>query len=245
LIETGSHERLGNFSYSAPEQRKRGGIVDHRADIFALGLILNEMFTGHVPQGSGYTQIGAVNQEYSYLDTLVEKMIRQQPHERLQSIRQVKETLISLGHRFIEFQRLDALKKEVVSETDLIDPIVLDPIRPIQKLDYAGEILSLRLNQKMNEKWEKCFRARATAYNTNFHQGMINFSGDIAYLRVNEYHAPLAYNMFKQFCESANDEYLKVVTEEHREELNRQKGELFAARVRQEQKMRVLGNIPL
>lgn len=40
LVETKLAERLANFHYAAPEQRRPGGLVDHRADIYALGLIL-------------------------------------------------------------------------------------------------------------------------------------------------------------------------------------------------------------
>lgn len=49
-VATKAGERLANLSYSAPEQRTRGAKVDQRADIYALGLILNEMFTGGRPR---------------------------------------------------------------------------------------------------------------------------------------------------------------------------------------------------
>jgi serine/threonine protein kinase len=48
-IETGPSQRLANFQYAAPEQRTVGGDVQATADIYALGLMLNELFTGSVP----------------------------------------------------------------------------------------------------------------------------------------------------------------------------------------------------
>ena len=51
-VETGPAQRLANFEYAAPEQRTRGVQVDAATDIYALGLILNEMFTGVVPHGT-------------------------------------------------------------------------------------------------------------------------------------------------------------------------------------------------
>jgi serine/threonine protein kinase len=57
-VETRPNTRLANFRYAAPEQRTPGQKVDQRADIFAIGLILNEMFTVAVPQGTGYKTIG-------------------------------------------------------------------------------------------------------------------------------------------------------------------------------------------
>jgi serine/threonine protein kinase len=46
-------DRLASIAYAVPEQRVRNQQADHRADIYALGLMLNEMFTGHVLQGAG------------------------------------------------------------------------------------------------------------------------------------------------------------------------------------------------
>ena len=43
---------MGTFYYLAPEQRKDARAVDHRADIWALGVIFYEMLTGELPLGS-------------------------------------------------------------------------------------------------------------------------------------------------------------------------------------------------
>jgi eukaryotic-like serine/threonine-protein kinase len=77
--ETSPHRRLANFRYSAPEQRTPGVPVDLRADIYALGLMLNEMFTGEVPQGTGYKLIREARPEWRALDHLVERMLRWDP----------------------------------------------------------------------------------------------------------------------------------------------------------------------
>ena len=75
-IETNHSSKLANLRYSSPEQRVKGGTVNHKSDIYSLGLILHEMFTNDVPQGVGFKKISSNSQNYSYLDSIIEKMIQ-------------------------------------------------------------------------------------------------------------------------------------------------------------------------
>lgn len=82
IVETKQSDRMANFQYAAPEQRIKGGVVDGRADIYAVGLILNEMFTHTLPIGLNYKKIGDVNPEYAWLDSVVDTMLQQTPCDR-------------------------------------------------------------------------------------------------------------------------------------------------------------------
>ncbi len=48
---TGSHQVMGTLRYMAPEQLEKPLTVDHRADIYSLGVVFYEMLTGELPLG--------------------------------------------------------------------------------------------------------------------------------------------------------------------------------------------------
>lgn len=75
---------LANRNYAAPEQRKKGNAdnISEAADIFALGLIINECFTKQYLLGSDFKLISDTYPLYAELDNLVTNMIRQNPEDR-------------------------------------------------------------------------------------------------------------------------------------------------------------------
>lgn len=89
-IETKATSKMANFEYSAPEQKRKGEIVTYKVDIYALGLILNELYTKKVPIGSGYKLVSDVSNKYAFLDKIVEKMIKQNPENRFNSLEEVE-----------------------------------------------------------------------------------------------------------------------------------------------------------
>jgi serine/threonine protein kinase len=245
VVDTSPRERLANFAYAAPEQKTPGAKIDHRADIYALGLMLNELFTGQIPQGTRPHLIADFAPNFTYLDALVEMMMRQSPGERPASIAALKNELIARGNEFIQRQKIDALKNEVVPESDVDDPLILDPIRAIEKLDYTNNALTLGLNRPVTRKWEECFRRRATAYNANVSSAVMLFDRDRVVIRVNEHFIPAAVDFFKQYCAAANEEYVVTIRRDNAARIERDRAALRAHIMKEEAKARALAKVVL
>lgn len=81
---TSARDMVGNRDYRAPEQRRGQDARDvgPAADVYALGLIVNECFTGESPAGPSYRSIESSYPLMSYLDPIVARMLAQSPGSR-------------------------------------------------------------------------------------------------------------------------------------------------------------------
>jgi tRNA A-37 threonylcarbamoyl transferase component Bud32 len=83
LTLTGTHEVMGTLWYMAPEQMKGTHSVDHRADLYSLGVVLYEMLTGELPLGrfAPPSHKAAVDER---VDQVVLRALAREPAERYQ-----------------------------------------------------------------------------------------------------------------------------------------------------------------
>lgn len=156
-IDTQPTTRLANFQYAAPEQRISGTKATASTDIYALGLILNEMFTTQVPHGTDFKAISAVSSRHAYLDPLVGEMIRQDPGSRPQTIHDIKSKIASYNAAAINFQKLQSLERIVVKEDELFDSLSEHPPR-IVNASWDDGVLRMELDQPVNGEWIHALR---------------------------------------------------------------------------------------
>jgi serine/threonine protein kinase len=157
-VDTGPGSRLANFQYSAPEQRRVGEPVDHRADLFALGLITNELFTGQVRQGAGYRRIADAAPAFAFLDDIVDLLVQQSPAARPATIDEVRLRLLALHKEAGSRQRLDALGAMAVPTTQPSDPLITSPPK-LTGVDVRGETVAITLGTPVTSEWVQAFKS--------------------------------------------------------------------------------------
>jgi serine/threonine protein kinase len=244
-METSPASRLANFQYAAPEQRVRGGIVDQRTDIYALGLILNEMYTKQIAIGTDYTTIGAKYPEYAYLDAIVSQMLRQNPNDRPANLEQVKREISVRSSEFLEGQKLSELKQMVVPESDIGDLLSSIPSR-IVDFDWNHGTLTLFFDKPINPKWINAL------YNMGGYRSVwgkepekFHFKDHKAIIGADEHEIQNIINHFKDWLPRARSAYEHncryEIKQAKAEERNRVKKEIDD----REKRLRILNNVKI
>jgi serine/threonine protein kinase len=95
LTLTAENHILGTPRYMAPEQIERPAAVDHRADIYSLGVVLYEMLTGELPLGRFAPPSQKVQVDVR-LDEVVLRTLEKEPARRYQHASDVKTDLDSV-----------------------------------------------------------------------------------------------------------------------------------------------------
>ena len=84
---TSTNVVMGTPDYMAPEQRR--GLGDHRADIYALGVMLYEMLTGETPRGIFERPSQKVRVDVR-IDEVVIRALQAEPERRYQRVSEMK-----------------------------------------------------------------------------------------------------------------------------------------------------------
>jgi tRNA A-37 threonylcarbamoyl transferase component Bud32 len=87
---------IGTPHYMAPEQVEKPQLVDHRADIYSLGVVFYEMLTGELPLGKFQPPSKRVQVDVR-LDEVVLRALEKEPERRYQRASQVKTDLETIA----------------------------------------------------------------------------------------------------------------------------------------------------
>lgn len=244
-VETAPASRLANFQYAAPEQRAPGQQVGVACDMFALGLMINEMFTGSIPQGTEYKLIASVSADYAFLDQIVSQLIRQNPAERIGSIAELKGKIQQFHSEAVSMQRLRALDNEVVPDTAIDDPSAFTAPK-IVSVDWDGQMLTLTLDRVVSRDWVAALHNMGNYSSVmGYAPTSFRFSGNKAMVNVSDHAVQAVVDHFKNWLPNATsllkqnlEQAAKRADAERRQALQRQ-------REVEESRLRVLKSIKL
>ena len=94
---TGGVDVIGTPHYMAPEQIERPLDVDHRADIYSLGVVFYELLTGELPLGRFAAPSQRVQVDVR-LDDVVLRALEKEPARRYQQVSEVKTRVDSIAN---------------------------------------------------------------------------------------------------------------------------------------------------
>ena len=118
---TGARGVVGTPHYMAPEQLEKPTTVDHRADIFSLGVVFYEMLTGELPLG----KFGAPSTKVLVdvrLDQVVLRALEKEPERRYQHVSQVKTAVETIASTTASGPpQGEALGREVLARDYVLD----------------------------------------------------------------------------------------------------------------------------
>lgn len=95
---------LGKIQYSSPEQRADAKHVDHRTDLYALGVMFYELLSGELPM-PGVKLKSLVSWLPASGEAFVEKAMANDPEDRYQSAREFRDAMMAVYDECKELER--------------------------------------------------------------------------------------------------------------------------------------------
>ncbi|MBA7624085.1 Serine/threonine-protein kinase PknD [subsurface metagenome] len=141
---TQAGQRMGTPHYMAPEQIEHPGQVDHRADIFSLGVVFYEMLTGELPLGRFPLPSRKVHVDVR-LDEVVLKTLEKEPERRYQHASEVKTDVEAIAEGAAPPQpsgRTDTVEDESLEQFILsqLPATKIEAVKAYQEKTGAGRV---------------------------------------------------------------------------------------------------------
>lgn len=112
---TGTHQVMGTLRYMAPEQMEGTHDVDHRADIYSLGVVFYELLTGELPLGRFAAPSKKVQIDVR-LDEVVLRALEKEPAQRWQHASEVKTAIAEASSHAVKPSTAPILYRRVPHE---------------------------------------------------------------------------------------------------------------------------------
>ena len=99
---TRTAQSMGTAYYMSPEQMQGEKYIDHRSDLYSVGMVLYELLTGMIAAGRFKLPCEIVKDLPPDIDCIIEKALSPVPEGRYSSAAQLKQTLLLLPKKAAE-----------------------------------------------------------------------------------------------------------------------------------------------
>lgn len=120
LTEAGS--TLGTPQYMAPEQIRNSAEVDHRADIYSLGVVFYQMLTGQLPSGKIEPPSRKVRVDVR-LDAVVLRALEKEPQRRYQQVGELGTAVESISEN--SAKQMKGMPKIMKKKTAIVVGVIV------------------------------------------------------------------------------------------------------------------------
>ena len=125
----------GNIDYHAPEQKIRGKRkIGTYTDIYSLGLIINTLFTKEIAQGGDYKKVWQVAPYFSFMDPIVDRMIKHDISSREKDINSV---IVDLKKHQLEYDFEKPFLKHLYKSKHLSEESIIVLMNLFSLLSYS------------------------------------------------------------------------------------------------------------
>lgn len=191
---TKENEWLGNKRYAAPEQLQQENTpgITTACDVFALGRIINELFTKQNPDGTYYLQIADVYPILAPLDHIVNQCLSQIPTER-PSIEELT-TEIKLFRDALEIAISEIQDGLQIDDGEVLSQEIIERITSRASIDILGA----------KNIFENASTETISHINPNYHRNIrYNLDGEVK----NMFFQHTLYDLCKQYFEYEAEHY--------------------------------------
>jgi serine/threonine protein kinase len=135
---TNTHQAMGTPHYMAPEQWETPLGVDHRADLYALGVVFYELLTGELPLGRFALPSQKADVDIK-IDEVVLKTLAKEPALRYQTANEIRSDVQALAARPV---RQPKVSRGCIGAPLYRLRVVFDPFLPIKRKLYGMPLTS-------------------------------------------------------------------------------------------------------
>src|SRR5262245_46878613 len=155
---TGSQQIMGTPHYMAPEQLERPLAVDHRADIYSLGVVFYEMLTGELPLGRFAPPSQKVHVDVR-LDEVVLRSLEKEPERRYQHASDVKHEVETITHTVSHPERppvaSDQRRPQQTGSREIAMQVVVGPAECLILAGSVAFVTALGMALWLYVKWNE------------------------------------------------------------------------------------------